>query len=290
MKRGFLIYNPTAGIRAKTTPRIQQLIRDFEEQEIEIVPAPTEAGGSVVQQVREMLDQKPDLFVTWGGDGTINETVNGMFGSGVPLGILPGGTANLMVRELGIPSNVADAVRVIGAGKRRMISVGQANSRYFLLMVGVGFDSAVIQNVNLTMKRRLGKLAFGISALHTAVSYRFPNFQVHCDGNVSDCTFAVICNARHYAAYFVLTPDADISDEYLYICLFKDPGLARLIQYAFHALRRTHLQLPSVQVIRAKEVFVNGMETVAVQADGELVGSLPLRFSIHPRCLEVFCP
>lgn len=290
MKRGFLIYNPSAGIRAKTEPRVQQVIRDFAEQDIEMIPSPSRAGGSVVEQVREMIPEKPDLLVTWGGDGTINEAVNGMFGSGIPLGLLPGGTANLMVRELCIPQNISEAIRVIGAGKRRMISVGQANDRYFLLMVGVGFDSAVIQNVNLSMKRKLGKLAFGISALHTAVSYHFPQFQVHYNGSESDCTFAVICNARHYAAYFVLTPDADISDEYLYICLFKDPGLARLIQYAFHALRRTHLQLPSVQVIRATEVFITGTETVAVQADGELVGSLPLRFSIHPRCLEVFCP
>src|SRR5688572_6917628 len=177
MKRGFLIYNPTAGIRAKTEPRVLQVIRAFEEHEIEMVPTPTRAGGSVMSQVREMLNEKPDLFVTWGGDGTINETVNGMFGTGIPLGILPGGTANLMVRELGIPQNALQAVRVIGEGKRRMISVGQANERYFLLMVGVGFDSAVIQNVNLTMKRKLGKLAFGFSALHTAVNYRFPQFQ-----------------------------------------------------------------------------------------------------------------
>jgi diacylglycerol kinase family enzyme len=195
-----------------------------------------------------------------------------------------------MIRELGIPLNVARAIEIIGAGKTRKISVGQANERYFLLMVGIGFDSAVIQNVNVSMKRKLGKLAFGISALQTAVQYRFPSFQVQYDGTSTDCVFAVICNARHYAAYFVLTPEADISDEYLYVCLFKDPGLARLFQYAFHALRRTHLQLPSVQAIRAKEVFVNGAETVAVQADGELVGTLPLKFSIHPGSLEVFCP
>jgi len=290
MKRGYLVFNPSAGMRAKTAIRVQEVIRLFAVENIEMLPSPTQADGSVISQVREMVKEKPDLIVTWGGDGTINEVVNGMFGTGIPLGFLPGGTANLMVRELGIPQNVPKAIQLIGAGNRRLISVGQANDRYFLLMVGVGFDSAVIQNVNLSIKRKLGKLAFGISAIHTAVNYRFPPFQVQFDGQNADCVFAVICNARHYAAYFVLTPDADISDDYLYLCLFKNPGLARLFQYAFHALRRTHIQLPSVQVIRAKEMLVTGTEGVAVQADGELVGFLPIQFCIHPRSLEVFCP
>jgi diacylglycerol kinase (ATP) len=290
MKRGFLIFNPTAGIRAKTDLRVQEVIRQFAAEDIEMISRPTAAGGNAIHQVREMMREKPDLIVAWGGDGTIHETVNGMFGSGIPIGILPGGTANLMVRELGIPQNVIKAIRIIGAGHRRFISVGQANDRYFLLMVGIGFDSAVIQNVNLSIKRKLGKLAFGLSALHTAVNYTFPPFQVQYDGQNADCIFAVICNARHYAAYFVLTPDADISDEYLYICLFKDAGLARMFRYAFHALRRTHVKLPSVQVFRATEIFVTGTEGVAVQADGELVGSLPIQFRVHPRSLEVFCP
>ncbi|MCI0414642.1 diacylglycerol kinase family lipid kinase [bacterium] len=290
MKRGYLVFNPSAGMRAKTAIRVQEVIRLFAAESIEMVPSPTQADGSVILQVREMIQEKPDLIVTWGGDGTINEVVNGMFGTGIPLGFLPGGTANLMVRELGIPQNVPKAIQLIGTGNSRLISVGQANDRYFLLMVGVGFDSAVIQNVNLSIKRKFGKLAFGISAIHTAVNYRFPQFHVQFDGQNTDCVFAVICNARHYAAYFVLTPDADISDDYLYLCLFQDPGLARLFQYAFHALRRTHIQLPSVKVIRAKELLVTGAEGVAVQADGELAGSLPIQFSIHPRSLQVFCP
>jgi diacylglycerol kinase (ATP) len=290
MKRGFLVFNPTSGSRAKTTAAIQNVIAQFRARGIEMIPSPTLPGGSVILQVREMVMKSPDLLVAWGGDGTINEVVNGMFGSDIPLGILPGGTANLMVRELNIPQDVSAAVEVIGDGTIRRISVGMANERYFVLMVGIGFDSAVIQNVNSTMKRMMGKLAFGISAFQTAVNYTFPQFQVQFDGQQSDCVFAVICNARHYAAYFVLTPDADISDEYLYLCLFKDPGLASLFYYAFHALRRTHLQLPSVQVIRAKDVMIFGDDTVAVQADGELVGFLPLKFTIHPRAMQIFCP
>jgi diacylglycerol kinase (ATP) len=290
MKRGYLIFNPSAGARAKTPTTVQAVVKQFASHKIEIIPAPTQPDGSVILQVQQMVKEKPDLIVAWGGDGTINEVVNGMFRCEIPLGILPGGTANLMVRELNLPQNTLKAVDLIGNGILRRISVGQANQRYFLLMVGIGFDSAVIRNVNVGLKRKFGKLAFGISALHTAVNYGFPKFQVQYDGEQSDCVFAVICNARHYAAYFVLTPEADISDEYLYLCLFKDPGLAKLFQYAFHALRRTHLHLPSVQLIRAKEVLVMGNDSVAVQADGELVGALPLEFSIHHRCLEVFSP
>ncbi len=290
MKRGFLIYNPSAGGRAKTRLQLDDVVKQFAVQQIEIIPCPSKAGGSVIRDVGELVQEKPDLFVAWGGDGTINEVVNGLFGSGIPLGILPGGTANLMVRELNIPKNVSSAVRVIGSGNSRRISVGQANDRYFLLMVGIGFDSAVIQNVSPPLKRRFGKLAFGISALHTAIQYQFPAFDVRYNGEETRSVFAIICNARHYAAYFVLTPDADISDEFLYVCLFQDPGLARMFLYAFHAFKRTHLKLDSVKIVRAKEVTVSGSEAIVAQADGELVGTLPVHFSIHPHSLEVFTP
>jgi len=290
MKRGYLIFNPSSGSRAKTSASVQNVISQFKAHDIEMIPSPTEPGGSVILQVQDMVTNNPDMLVAWGGDGTIHEVVNGMFGSEIPLGILPGGTANLMVRELNIPQDTIEAIHVIGEGNVRRISVGRANDRYFVLMVGIGFDSAVIQNVNSTMKRVLGKLAFSISAIQTAIRYRFPKFQVQFDGQQSESIFAVICNARHYAAYFVLTPEADISDEYLYLCLFKEPGLANLFYYAFHALRRTHIHLPSVQVIRAKDVMIFGNDAVAVQADGELVGSLPLKFTIHPQSLQIFSP
>ena len=192
MKRGFLIFNPTSGQKPKPKSLVATVIRQFERQGIDITPSPTEPDGIVLNQVRDLLSESPDLLVAWGGDGTINEVVNGMFGSEIPLGVLPGGTANVFASEMKLPSHISDAIRLIGKAKTTRISVGQANHRYFILMAGIGFDSTVIANTDFGLKKRFGKFAFGVSALQTARSYDFPKFVVRVDDQEREGIFAVI--------------------------------------------------------------------------------------------------
>lgn len=276
-------------MRTKSRTVISGVIREFEKHGIDITPSPTEPEGSTVRQVRDLVRDKPDLLVTWGGDGTINEVVNGMFGSGIPLGIIPGGTANVFAKELGI-SGINRAIAVIGKGKTRTISIGEANKRYFSLMAGIGFDSDVIKNVDWTLKKTLGKLAFAISALNSAVKYDFPKFHVKIGNDRIECVFAVISNARGYGGVLELTPDADISDEYFHVCLFKEAGFNNVLRYAMHAWKNSHGSLKDVEILKVKKCEVVGPETVAVQADGELIGFLPMKFRMHPHSLNVFCP
>jgi diacylglycerol kinase (ATP) len=290
MKHGFLIYNPTAGMALKTSRVVSTVIREFEGQNHAVTPSPTSPELPVPEQVRELLRQSPDFIVSWGGDGTINEIVNGMFGSDIPLGVLPGGTANLFVRELKIPFRLTNAVRVITSGKTCAVSVGQANNRYFLLMVGIGFDSEVIRNVDWNLKKKIGTFAFGVAALKAASVYKYQQFEIRVDGEEKQCIFAVISNAREYGAYFQLTPDANISDEFFYVCLFKEPGFASMARYAFHALTSSHHRLKSVEILRATEIEAIGPGAIPVQADGELIGYLPMKFRILPTSLQVFCP
>lgn len=290
MKRGFLIYNPSAGMARKSTRALTNIVREFERHGFDVTPSPTQPDFTVHSQVRELLDHSPDLLISWGGDGTIHEVVNGMFGSNIPLGVLPGGTANLFARELKIPQRVTQAIQVIINGNTCAVSVGQANHRYFLLMVGIGFDSEVIRNVDWNLKKMIGTFAFGVAAFKTASEYNFQQFSLRVDGEEKECVFAVICNAREYAAYFQLTPEASISDEYFYVCIFKEPGFANMAKYAFHALTASHHKLKSVEILRATEVEAAGSEQIPVQADGELIGYLPMKFRILPRSLQVFCP
>jgi diacylglycerol kinase (ATP) len=290
MKRGYLILNPSAGIWNKSNAAIFRVLREFEKHGIRMSPSPTEPKGSTVQQVRELLVDEPDLLVVWGGDGTINEVINGMYGSDIPLGILPGGTANVMVRELKIPTQVSRAVQVILSGKTRKISIGQANKRYFSLMAGIGFDSEVIRNVDWNLKKTMGTLAFGVSMLNSARTYNFPKFHVKVGSEKKECVFAVISNARGYAAYFQIAPQADISDEYLYLSLFKEAGFNNVLRYMMHAFNQSHMKLKDVEIIKVKRCEVIGPENVSVQVDGELIGNLPMKFRIHPNSLAVFCP
>jgi diacylglycerol kinase (ATP) len=290
MKRGFLIYNPGAGQAQKSDADVSEVIQEFEKYDINITPSPTFPDVSTLEMVKNLVKQTPDVLVGWGGDGTIHEVVNGMYGADIPVGLIPGGTANLLARELNIGHDIKEAVRIIGEGKTTQISLGRANKKLFLLMVGIGFDSAVIRNLDLHLKRKVGYLAFGLAAIRTAIDYKYPKITIKVNGSEKECVFAVICNAREYAAFFRLAPDADISDEYLYIVLFKEAGLGSLIRYGFYAWQSRHLELKSVESLRASRIEANGSSEVWVQADGELIGYLPMKFEIIPRALKVFSP
>jgi diacylglycerol kinase (ATP) len=290
MKRGFLIYNPGAGQAQKSDAEVSEVVQEFGKYDINITPSPTFPDVSILDMVKGLVQQAPDVLVGWGGDGTIHEVVNGMYGTDIPVGLIPGGTANLLARELNIGHDIKEAVRIIGEGKTTQISLGRANKKLFLLMVGIGFDSAVIRNVDLHLKRKVGYLAFGLAAIRTAIDYKYPKITIKVNGSEKECVFAVICNAREYAAFFRLAPDADISDEYLYIVLFKDAGLGSLIRYGIYAWQSRHLELKSVESLRASRIEANGSEEVWVQADGELIGYLPMKFEIIPRALKVFSP
>jgi diacylglycerol kinase (ATP) len=290
MKRGFLVFNPSSGTDTKSDHQVSDVVREFERHGIDITPSITEPGGSVVRQVRDIMEDSPDLIVSWGGDGTINEVVNGMFPSKVPLGLLSGGTANLLVKEMGIPTRIHSAIRVISEGKTRSITVGQANQRFFVLMAGIGFDSEIVKNVDWNVKRKWGKIAFGFAALNTISKYKFPQLALRIDDQERQCVFAVICNAKEYAAHFVLTPQANISNDYFYACLFMEPGVSNLLKYVFHAAQGKLSKLPSVEILQCSKVEATGPGEIPVQADGELIGHLPMKFVIHPRSLNIFCP
>ena len=290
MKRGFLIYNPSAGRMRKSESVISSVIGEFAAHGIDIAPSPTKPNYAVAGQVAELLKQSPDLFVAWGGDGTINEVVNGLSGSSIPIGVISGGTANLFARELGLPARLKEAIRVICAGKTRTVSVGKANDRLFVLMAGIGFDSHVIRNVNWKLKKKTGIFAFAVAAVHTAANYHFPKFTVRVDGQQQDCIFAVIANGREYGALFHLAPNADISDEFLYVCIFKEPGFHNMVWYAYHAFRRTHHTLKSVEIIKTRTLEIAGDPAIPVQADGEIIGFLPMRFEVIPGSLNVLVP
>jgi diacylglycerol kinase (ATP) len=290
MKRGFLIFNPSSGTGIKSNQDVSRIVREFEKAGIDIAPSPTEPEFSTQHQVKELMKESPDLIVSWGGDGTINEVVNGMYPSSVPLGILSGGTANLLIKEMGIPTEIHSAIQLISKGKTRSITIGQANQRFFILMAGIGFDSEVVRKVDLKAKRKWGKLAFGFAALNTISKYEFPKLELKIDGKKKECVFAVICNAREYAAHFVLTPQADISDDYFYACLFKEPGFGNILQYMFHAAQGKLKNLESVEILQCTEVEADGPGEIPVQADGELIGYLPMKFRIYPRSLNIFCP
>lgn len=167
-RRAVLIYNPVARGLARRQDSLQRTIGALARQDIKAEPVLTTGPGSATAQVKRQIEAGCDLVLVAGGDGTINEAANGMLHSGIPLGILPGGTANVLAREMGMSMHAdrvasrlrSMTVRNIAIGRLR---VDQSAPRSFLCMAGAGLDAEVVSRLNLDLKAAAGKLAYYVS-------------------------------------------------------------------------------------------------------------------------------
>lgn len=168
MKRCLIIRNPTSRRQLKPA-QLDAAVGILRTAGWDATVSVTERAGHAAEVAREAAAQLIDVVVVNGGDGTINEAVNGLAGTDTALAVLPGGTANVWAKEARIPKDPAKAMRVVLGGERRRIDLGVANGRYFLLMAGVGLDAAIIPRVNPRLKRRAGALAYILAGIVTAI-------------------------------------------------------------------------------------------------------------------------
>lgn len=226
-----------------------------------------------------------------GGDGTINEAINGLAGGRARLALIPLGTANVLAAELGLPGD-ADALARIAAGDTvRAIHLGEAalagGVRRFSMMAGVGFDAHVVANVPLGLKRRAGKLAYGWQMLVEWLRLSPRRYRVMADGAAYDCASAILANGRFYAGRYVAAPEASLDRASFELVLFEQGGRLAVLRYALAlGLGRLHAA-KGVRILRAREIAIEGEAREPVHADGDLIGTLPARFTIAKERLEV---
>jgi YegS/Rv2252/BmrU family lipid kinase len=279
MKKGLLIYNPTAGQRDRRA-QMSALIDDMKSRGIELVNAPTQGPGHATEIVREFLLRGLDLVAACGGDGTISEVACGLAGSTVPLALLAGGTSNVLARELAIPLDLAQARRLLLEGKPRPVRLLLANERPFLLWAGTGLDARIMGNTSPALKRWLGRTGIFFTVAYEFFRYEFPRLEVTVDGVAHPATFAVICHARHYAGGWVIAPDASLDAEEMDVLLFtgkdrwKFLSLFREIQLG----ESGHLSRGLATIVRGRAVTVRSLEDypVEVHVDGDCVLETPI--------------
>jgi diacylglycerol kinase family enzyme len=293
IRKGVLIYNPTAG-QLDRRPAMDELIERTRARGITLVNAPTIAPGHATEIVRAFLPLKPDVVAACGGDGTISEVARGLSGSGIPLAILPGGTSNVLARELGIPLDPNRAAELLFSGERRPLRVLTANDRPFLLWAGAGIDARVMGHMSLSLKRRLGRRGIAFTAFSEFFRYEFPRLQVTIDGAVQDATFAVVCHARRYAGEWVIAPEASLDSDEVDVVLFDGRshfGLFRLF-YALKQGRSAHLASGLARVVRGRQVTIRSRESYAVevQVDGDCVLETPITCRASTDTVEVLVP
>jgi YegS/Rv2252/BmrU family lipid kinase len=253
----------------------------------------TEDVGGGSELARAAVREGFDLVCAIGGDGTVNEALNGLAGSELPLAIVPTGTVNVLAMELGIPLDPPDAVRLLEAGTVSWIDLGRANERYFGLMAGVGMDAAVVASLNPAMKKALKEAAFAVQGVANYFTREEPRFRVTCEERTVEGYFAVFGNSSNYGGAFGITPLADMRDGLLDVCVLTDKSFLTTAWYWTAALLSAHIRHPKVEYFRtehAEVAVVEGEKEVLVQTDGEVAGKLPLTCRVVPHALRVVVP
>ena len=293
MKRGVLIYNPTAGQRNRGAEMLA-LIDRMRRKGLELENAPTSGPGDATEIVRRLLPAGLDLVAVCGGDGTVSEAACGLVGSTVPLAVLPGGTSNVLARELSIPLRLEPASRLLLEGERRPVRVLYANDRPFFLWAGIGLDARIMGHMSQFLKRWLGRTGIFFTVAPEFFRYEFPRLEVTVDGKAHEATFAVACNARLYAGDWVIAPDARLDSEEMEVMLFSHRNRWKFLSL-FRQLQlgqAGHLSRGIARVVTGREATVRSLEDypVEVQVDGDCVLETPIRCRVRDETINLLLP
>jgi diacylglycerol kinase (ATP) len=283
LNRICIIVNPAArGAKARLT-RLERLTRN-------VVIRTTSGPGDAEAQTERAVEQGFTTIVAAGGDGTINEVVNGIGNAPVALGILPMGTVNVLAMELGIPFNLVSAWKVIRAGKIRLIDEAAANGHLFLQMAGIGVDAQVVEQNNRQIKKVLGPLSYLLTVTKVAAQ-RPPRLRVTSDDHPPvEGSFVLVGNGRLYGGPFALFREADMQDGLLDVYVFRHMNYVALVRYFRGMLFGSLAKFSDVDYFKARSLRVEANRHVPLEVDGELVGHAPVEFTVRRRKLRVIVP
>ena len=223
--------------------------------------------------------KKFDIIVAAGGDGTINEVINGMDDK-TSLGIIPLGTANIGAYEANISKNPSKAAQIILSGKIKKIHIQEANNRKFFLMTGVGYDASIVETVqsNLLLKKIFGKLLFFIISFAKLIYFKKYELKILANNKAYLANWVIITNAKHYGGTFQLTKDTDIFEKKLITYLFINLTRFDVIKNLVKIIKKQNLEEnDKVIKIISDDIFINSKLKVPIQCDGEFIGNLPLQ-------------
>ncbi len=258
----------------------------------------TEGPGTAGGIASKRIEQGADLILALGGDGTLNELLPGVARTKVPLGVIPGGTANVLSRELGLGANALKAVRRLGecVPVRTPLGVlrseGAAEPRYFLLMAGVGFDAHVVYRLNLPLKAKTGQLAYWVSSFRECLR-RLDELEVEANGERFPCSFALVSRVRNYAGYLHLARRASLMKPDFEAVLFEGDSVLRYyLKYLAASVTGRTANVKGMSFLRTNCVRFSGPDDrrVYVQVDGEYAGRLPASVELEPDALTLLVP
>lgn len=289
VRRLLVIHNPTAG--GRRARRLRAVVARLEARGIGVAVRPTGRRGDAEEFARAADPAKVDAVVAAGGDGTINEVINGLAahaeaGRPLPLGIVPMGTANVLAAELGLTMDADRIATAIASGRRTMIWPAQANGRVFSLMAGVGLDARVVERVDPRVKRLIGKGAYVAETLVQLATRPDHRYRVTLDdGEAQELASVIVAKGHFYGGRFICAPDARLTEPELHVCLFPRGGRLNALRYVWGVTAGRLARFPDYRVVTAKRVRIEGpagegLFADAVQGDGDVLARLPVEIAL----------
>jgi diacylglycerol kinase family enzyme len=262
-----------------------------------VTVAPTTGPGTAGAIAREHIARGAALIVAAGGDGTINEVIEGMVHSRVPLAILPAGTANVLAMEMKLGSRLERVAERLEECRPQRIPLGRLIcdggrvDRHFALMAGIGLDAHIVYNVNTGIKARVGKLAYWVAGW-SLLGKRLGQFTVEAGGQRRECSFALIAKVRNYGGDFEIARSVNIMDDEFELVLLEGRNTLRYVKYFAGMLLNNLAGMKGATVLRSDRVSLSGPEgsCIYVQIDGEAAGRLPAEIRIVPDALTLLIP
>jgi diacylglycerol kinase (ATP) len=309
-RKAVLLYNPVSGDHSKREHQVQAVAAILRPIADEFVVEPTRHAGSGEQQAREAIDAGCDLIVAAGGDGTIFEILQGVAQSNVALGVIPLGTGNVLAVDLALPFEPIAAARVLLNYEPRTISVGRITShgreaKYFTVAAGVGVHAQLIYNSGAAAKKRTGILAYYVNGIRLLFQHRFVPFHVEItdpDGTVHDDEILEMVAMRVSSFGRWLKrwrPGSSLIDPKMQLVLLKQSSRWAMARYIFGALTgrayRSDMTSRSADVTfvpatRVRCTPIDHAERIRAQADGEMLGDMPVELEILPNALTLLMP
>jgi YegS/Rv2252/BmrU family lipid kinase len=277
-ERVIVVFNPTAGQRRRQRLwRVLDLLIQHG-QRVDVVE--TAYPGHATLLARQAAAAGARLVVAAGGDGTIADVANGLAGSGVLLGIVPLGTANVLAQELGLPSDPCSLAAALALRRTRVhwpgLACGAGGERLFVQMLGAGFDAQVVHRLPLRLKRMLGRGAYVVQTLREAMRYADGPLSVRVDGRETEAAAVIVSKGRLYAGPYLLASDAVPGEPGFVVALFDHGGPLAALRYGAALPLNRLPQQSGLRLLAAREVEILGTE-VPTQVDGDPAGTTPVR-------------
>ncbi len=297
-----VIVNPIAanGRVGRKWPSVREFL---EKKGVPFSFALTQYPAHAITLAAEAVEKGFRTIVAFGGDGTLNEVVNGAFRHGISseitIGAIPGGTGSDFTRSLDMPRDPVKAFERILEGRTMRVDLGEIECfkdgkperRYFINVAGLGFDAVVAERTNRSPKVLGGTIPYLYNLLITLLTFRSLPFKIALDSITLELRayLLVVANGKYFAGGMFVAPGALLDDGKFYVAIGEDMSKFEFLSLVPKVYKGAHIGHPKVRIYEAQTVEVSSDVTLFIQAEGELVGVAPARFRLHSRAVNILC-